>query len=201
MRRSQRWRHRWHAAGKPCNCRRGDCLPAYPAGGHAGGVRQLGHPTGGGSEVLNSGWRHQARRTCLLLASLPSLSRPQALHQARLRLVSGDPGQHPAQVLQELAAELAAREPAAGMAAATKELHGAVSKLGKVGAGRRALCVLGANRRDAAAAGEQLGGVRSGRARCCHEVQPSPLRGSLARSLFVDASQHASTPARPPKSY
>lgn len=55
----------------------------------------------------------------------------QGLEQARLRLL-GDPGASPAGVLGELQAELASADVAGSMASATKELHGAVSKLGKV---------------------------------------------------------------------
>ncbi|KAL4442413.1 hypothetical protein ABPG77_004997 [Micractinium sp. CCAP 211/92] len=55
----------------------------------------------------------------------------QALQRAQARLHAAPSGSAPA-VLAELQAELAGAELAAGMTATTKELHGAVSKLGKI---------------------------------------------------------------------
>ena len=58
---------------------------------------------------------------------------PQAVGKARQQLLAA-PAAPPQAVLQELHAELAAADVARAMTADTKDLHGAVSKLGKVGA-------------------------------------------------------------------
>ncbi|KAL4447903.1 hypothetical protein ABPG75_005122 [Micractinium tetrahymenae] len=82
--------------------------------------------------ALNEADKAAKKQKVCAAASADAVNRLlQALQRARARLLA-DPGASPQAVLAELQAELAGAELAAGMTGATKELHGAVSKLGKI---------------------------------------------------------------------